>query len=47
MVSGDQFSGSVNIKMIQDDAVKLWNAVKSQPEISEEQTGNEPHQGSL
>jgi len=29
--------GSVNIQKIQDDVVKLWNIVKSQPEISEEQ----------
>lgn len=37
MASADQISGSVNIQKIQDDVVKLWNVVKSQPEISEEQ----------
>ena len=37
MASPDQISGSVNIQKIQDDVVKLWNVVKSQPEISEEQ----------
>jgi fatty acid synthase subunit alpha, fungi type len=37
MASADQISGSVNIQKIQDDVVKLWNVVKSQAEISEEQ----------
>ena len=37
MVSADQISGPVNIQKVQDDIVKLWNVVKSQPEISEEQ----------
>ena len=37
MVSADHISDSVNIQKIQDDVVKLWNVVKSQPEISEEQ----------
>ncbi|KAI0264369.1 fatty acid synthase [Gloeopeniophorella convolvens] len=37
MANADQISGSVNIQKIQDDVVKLWNVVKSQPEISEEQ----------
>jgi fatty acid synthase subunit alpha, fungi type len=37
MASADQISGSVNIQKIQDDVVKPWNVVKSQPEISEEQ----------
>ncbi len=37
MTSADQISGSVNIQKIQDDVVKLWSVVKSQPEISEEQ----------
>ena len=37
MASADQISGSVNIQKVQDDVVKLWNVVKSQPEISEEQ----------
>jgi 3-oxoacyl-ACP reductase-like protein len=37
MASADQISGSVNIQKIQDDVVKLWNVVNSQPEISEEQ----------
>jgi Fatty acid synthase type I helical domain len=35
--SADHISDSVNIQKIQDDVVKLWNVVKSQPEISEEQ----------
>jgi hypothetical protein len=37
MASAEQISGSVNIQKIQDGVVKLWNVVKSQPEISEEQ----------
>ncbi|KAH9954799.1 hypothetical protein BC827DRAFT_1379315 [Russula dissimulans] len=37
MCSADQISGSVNILRIQDDVVKLWDVVKSWPEISEEQ----------
>ena len=37
MTSPDLISNSVNIQKIQDDIVKLWNVVKSQPEISEEQ----------
>ena len=37
MVSTDQISGPVNIQKVQDDIIKLWNIVKSQPEISEEQ----------
>jgi len=37
MASADHISGLVNIQKIQDDVVKLWNVVKSQPEISEEQ----------
>jgi len=37
MVSVDNISGSVNIQMIQDDVIKLWNIVKSQPEISKEE----------
>jgi fatty acid synthase subunit alpha len=37
MVSVDNISGSVNIQMIQDDVIKLWNVVKSQPEISKEE----------
>jgi hypothetical protein len=39
MASADQISGSVNVQKIQDDVVKLWNVVMSQPEISEEQKG--------
>src|SRR5258708_2926179 len=35
--SADQISGSVNIQKVQDDVVKFWNVVKSQPEIIEEQ----------
>jgi fatty acid synthase subunit alpha, fungi type len=30
-------TGSVNMQKIQDDIIKLWNVVKSQPEVSEEQ----------
>ncbi|KAI0311286.1 acyl transferase domain-containing protein, partial [Amylostereum chailletii] len=37
MASTDNISGSVNIQKIQDDVLKLWNVVKSQPEISEDQ----------
>ncbi|KAH8117927.1 fatty acid synthase [Phellopilus nigrolimitatus] len=37
MASGDSVPGSFNMQKIQDDVLKLWNVVKSQPEISEEQ----------
>ncbi|EIW57289.1 fatty acid synthase [Trametes versicolor FP-101664 SS1] len=37
MASGDQIVAPTNIQKIQDDVLKLWNVVKSQPEISEEQ----------
>ena len=37
MASAGQISSSTNIQKIQDDIVKLWNIVKSQPEISPEQ----------
>ncbi|GBE87869.1 fatty acid synthase [Sparassis crispa] len=37
MASGDTISAPTNIQKIQDDVLKLWNVVKSQPEISEEQ----------
>ena len=37
MASGDTIPGSVNIQKVQDDVLKLWNVVKSQPEISQEQ----------
>ena len=37
MASGDTISAPSNIQKIQDDVLKLWNVVKSQPEISEEQ----------
>ncbi|CAL1716945.1 unnamed protein product [Somion occarium] len=37
MASGDTISTPTNIQKIQDDVLKLWNVVKSQPEISEEQ----------
>ncbi|KAK0450204.1 fatty acid synthase [Armillaria borealis] len=37
MASGDTVSGAVNIQKVQDDVLKLWTIVKSQPEISEEQ----------
>ena len=39
MASGDTISAPSNIQKIQDDVLKLWNVVKSQPEISEEQKG--------
>jgi 3-oxoacyl-ACP reductase-like protein len=45
MASADHISGSANIQKIQDDVVKLWNVVKSQPEISEET--KESYQSSL
>ena len=37
MASADHISDAANIQKIQDNIVKLWNVVKSQPEISEEQ----------
>ncbi|KAG5638483.1 hypothetical protein H0H81_012415 [Sphagnurus paluster] len=37
MASGDTVSGSVNIQKVQDDVLKLWTVVKSQPGISQEQ----------
>ncbi|KAH9963573.1 hypothetical protein BC827DRAFT_1266349 [Russula dissimulans] len=37
MASADQILSLVNAQKIQGDVVKLWNIVKSQPEISEEQ----------
>ncbi len=37
MASGDTVSGAVNIQKVQDDVLKLWTIVKSQPEISQEQ----------
>ncbi|GBE85483.1 hypothetical protein SCP_0706700 [Sparassis crispa] len=37
VASGDTISALMNIQKIQDDVLKLWNVVKSQPEISEEQ----------
>ena len=37
MASGDTIPGSFNMQKIQDDVLKLWNVVKSQPEIGEEQ----------
>ena len=37
MASGDTITAPNNIQKIQDDVLKLWNVVKSQPEISEEQ----------
>src|SRR5258708_26661250 len=35
--SANQISGSVNIQKVQDDVIKFWNVVKSQPKIIEEQ----------
>ncbi|EPQ52677.1 hypothetical protein GLOTRDRAFT_112049 [Gloeophyllum trabeum ATCC 11539] len=37
MASGDTIAGSLNIQKVQDDVLRLWNVVKSQPEITEEQ----------
>lgn len=37
MASGDTVSGAVNVQKVQDDVLKLWTIVKSQPEISQEQ----------
>ncbi|KAI0342734.1 fatty acid synthase [Trametopsis cervina] len=37
MASGDTITAPTNVQKIQDDVLKLWNVVKSQPEISEEQ----------
>ena len=39
MTSGDSVPGSFNMQKIQDDVLKLWNVVKTQSEISEEQKG--------
>ena len=37
MASGDTIVAPTNVQKIQEDVLKLWNVVKSQPEISEEQ----------
>lgn len=37
MASGDTVSAPVNIQKVQDDVLKLWTVVKSQPGISQEQ----------
>ncbi|KAF7312560.1 Fatty acid synthase subunit alpha [Mycena indigotica] len=37
MASGDAVSGAVNVNKIQEDVLKLWTVVKSQPGISQEQ----------
>ena len=37
MASPDAVVAPTNIQKIQEDVLKLWNVVKSQPEISEEQ----------
>ncbi|KAH9856627.1 fatty acid synthase [Lenzites betulinus] len=37
MASSDQVVAPTNIQKIQDDVLKLWNVVKSQPEISDDQ----------
>ncbi|KAJ3768528.1 hypothetical protein FB446DRAFT_792198 [Lentinula raphanica] len=37
MARRDTVSGPVNIQKVQDDVMKLWTIVKSQPEISQEQ----------
>ena len=37
MASGDTIPGNINIQKVQDDVLKLWNVVKAQPEISQEQ----------
>ena len=43
MARTDQIFISVNFQKIQDDLVKLWNIVKSQPEISEERKESKDH----
>jgi fatty acid synthase subunit alpha len=37
MASGDTISGTVNIQKVQEDVLKLWTVVKTQPEISQGQ----------
>ncbi|EJD06870.1 fatty acid synthase [Fomitiporia mediterranea MF3/22] len=37
MASGDSVPGTFNMQKIQEDVLRLWNVVKSQPEIGEEQ----------
>ena len=37
IASGDTISGSFNIQKVQDDVLKLWSVVNSQPGISQEQ----------
>ena len=37
MASGDTIPGNFNVQKVQDDVLKLWNVVKSQPEISQDQ----------
>lgn len=37
MASGGSVPGSFNMQKVQDDVLKLWNVVKSQSEISQEQ----------
>ncbi|KAF9504308.1 hypothetical protein BS47DRAFT_1442448 [Hydnum rufescens UP504] len=37
MVMGGATPGMVNIQKVQDDVLKLWNVIKSQLEISQEQ----------
>jgi fatty acid synthase subunit alpha len=37
MARSDTVSGSVNIQKVQDDVLKLWTIVKSQPEIGQDQ----------
>jgi fatty acid synthase subunit alpha, fungi type/fatty acid synthase subunit beta, fungi type len=39
MAGGDTISGNINIQKVQDDVLKLWSVVKSQPGISQEQKG--------
>ncbi|THV07258.1 fatty acid synthase [Dendrothele bispora CBS 962.96] len=37
MASSEPVSGQVNIEKVQDDVLKLWTIVKTQPEISQDQ----------
>ncbi|TFK79328.1 hypothetical protein K466DRAFT_606230, partial [Polyporus arcularius HHB13444] len=37
MASGDTIAVPMNVQKIQEDVLKLWNVMKTQPEISEEQ----------
>lgn len=40
MASGTSVPDNVNIQKVQDDVLKLWNVVKSQPGIGQDQKNN-------